>query len=85
VDRALAKSDGERGKELDLPIDIVRCPACGKSVAWAQTPSRPFCSPECKRRDLGNWATESYRIPAEDTEEREPPSDGDDVTPPRRR
>jgi endogenous inhibitor of DNA gyrase (YacG/DUF329 family) len=85
VDRVLAKSDGERRKEFGLPLDIVRCPTCGKSVAWLQTPTRPFCSPECKWRDLGNWATERYRIPAEDTENHETPSDGDDVTPPRRR
>lgn len=72
-----------------MPVDIVRCPVCGKSVAWAQTPTRPFCSIECKQRDLGNWATENYRIAGESLERaedsREDESDGEGVTPPRRR
>lgn len=50
----------------------VYCPACRKEVSWEQNPHRPFCSPECKGRDLGNWATERYRIPAEQA----PESDG---------
>lgn len=69
-----------------MPLDIVRCPACGKSVAWAQTPTRPFCSRECKQRDLGNWATESYRIPAEDAADvSEEKASDPDTKPPRRR
>jgi len=27
---------------------------------------RPFCSERCKLVDLGAWATERYRVPAED-------------------
>ena len=27
---------------------------------------RPFCSQRCKLIDLGQWADESYRLPAED-------------------
>lgn len=35
---------------------------------------RPFCSERCKMIDLGAWAAESYRVPAEDqgSEEEEP-------------
>jgi uncharacterized protein len=33
---------------------------------------RPFCSERCKMIDLGAWATESYRVPAE--EQDEPPA-----------
>ena len=76
-----------------MPLDIVRCPVCGKSVAWGQTPTRPFCSIECKQRDLGNWAAESYRIPevdgSSDGETEDKPDSGntaeDESTPPRRR
>ena len=25
--------------------------------------SRPFCSERCKLIDLGQWATEAYRVP----------------------
>jgi uncharacterized protein len=43
---------------------IVNCPKCGKSVAWSdESAFRPFCSERCKLSDLGEWATESYRIP----------------------
>lgn len=27
---------------------------------------RPFCSERCKAIDLGDWANERYRVPAED-------------------
>jgi endogenous inhibitor of DNA gyrase (YacG/DUF329 family) len=50
----------------------VACPQCGRAVEW--TPAsrwRPFCSERCKMIDLGAWASESYRIPAE-------PADPDD-------
>jgi endogenous inhibitor of DNA gyrase (YacG/DUF329 family) len=46
---------------------VVNCPKCGKSIVWDnRNPFRPFCSERCKLIDLGQWATESYRIP--DTE-----------------
>ncbi|MDN5753305.1 MAG: DNA gyrase inhibitor YacG [Nitrosospira sp.] len=42
---------------------IVNCPQCGKIVAWETgNRYRPFCSERCKMIDLGEWATESYRI-----------------------
>jgi hypothetical protein len=25
---------------------------------------RPFCSERCRNIDLGNWASETYRVPA---------------------
>lgn len=41
----------------------VRCPNCGGDVLWApENPWRPFCSERCKQIDLGAWASESYRI-----------------------
>jgi endogenous inhibitor of DNA gyrase (YacG/DUF329 family) len=56
-----ATSDGPPGKK------IVNCPQCGKSVVWDSTNRfRPFCCERCKMIDLGQWATESYRIPVQE-------------------
>ena len=45
---------------------IVRCPTCRKAVAWGpRSPERPFCSARCRQIDLGEWAAERHRIPAE--------------------
>lgn len=41
------------------------CPQCKKLIKFdANNPFRPFCSDRCKTIDLGNWASESYKIPA---------------------
>ena len=43
---------------------VVNCPQCDEIVEWKETSRfRPFCSERCKLQDLGQWATESYRIP----------------------
>ncbi|MDX1756698.1 MAG: DNA gyrase inhibitor YacG [Marinobacter sp.] len=45
---------------------IVDCPTCKKAVEWdTANPYRPFCSERCKLIDLGAWANEEYRVPAE--------------------
>ncbi len=41
------------------------CPVCKKRTHWDDNPYRPFCSERCKLSDLGNWASEAYRIPGE--------------------
>lgn len=42
----------------------VKCPQCGRLTLYAPTnPSRPFCSERCKLIDLGQWASEGYKIP----------------------
>ncbi len=42
----------------------VACPQCGKASVWTQdNPYRPFCCERCKLVDLGQWASEGYRIP----------------------
>ena len=47
---------------------IVLCPRCGTQVPWdPQNRFRPFCSERCKLIDLGQWATEQYRIPNEES------------------
>jgi endogenous inhibitor of DNA gyrase (YacG/DUF329 family) len=38
------------------------CPACGKASTWLGNAHRPFCSDRCRTIDLGNWATERYRV-----------------------
>jgi endogenous inhibitor of DNA gyrase (YacG/DUF329 family) len=48
---------------------IVNCPNCGKIIVWDKSnPYRPFCSGRCKMIDLGQWASESYRIPDAETD-----------------
>lgn len=42
----------------------ISCPQCGKEMLWdPQNSWRPFCSERCKLIDLGQWASEAYRIP----------------------
>ncbi len=52
---------------------LVVCPTCGMRTEYdPKNPYRPFCSQRCKLIDLGQWATESYRIPeAQPSEEPE--------------
>lgn len=57
----------------DIGERIVRCPACGgDSVYAARNAYRPFCSARCKGIDLGDWASESFRMPAEAPPDDEP-------------
>lgn len=47
-------------------VTEVKCPTCGKPVLWnEQSPFRPFCSKRCQLIDLGEWANEEKRIPAQ--------------------
>ena len=49
----------------------VKCPGCGKPALFAPAnPFRPFCSERCRTSDLGAWASEQYRIPAKEDEEK---------------
>jgi len=50
--------------EIPLKKRLVACPQCGTLVEYStENPFRPFCSKRCKMIDLGEWASESYRIP----------------------
>ena len=56
---------------------VVACPICGAAVPW--TPDsrwKPFCSERCKLIDLGQWAEEKYRVPADEQkpEDESPPT-----------
>ncbi|HTS61145.1 MAG TPA: DNA gyrase inhibitor YacG [Candidatus Acidoferrales bacterium] len=52
---------------------MIRCPICKKEVAPGD-PDFPFCSERCRIIDLGNWASEKYKISAADP----PPEPTDD-------
>lgn len=45
----------------------VRCPACGGPSLYAPANAfRPFCSQRCKLQDLGAWASEQFRMDAQE-------------------
>jgi uncharacterized protein len=42
----------------------VACQGCGEVTEYSPANAyRPFCSERCKLMDLGDWATEKFRIP----------------------
>lgn len=44
---------------------VLQCPNCQKAVEWTELfPFRPFCSERCQVIDLGAWADDRYRVPA---------------------
>ena len=42
------------------------CPICDKPVVTAHA---PFCSRACRDRDLLQWLSDGYRLPAKDDED----------------
>jgi endogenous inhibitor of DNA gyrase (YacG/DUF329 family) len=45
---------------------LVACPQCSTLAEFGpENPYRPFCSERCSLIDLGAWASEGYRVPAE--------------------
>jgi endogenous inhibitor of DNA gyrase (YacG/DUF329 family) len=57
-------------------VKKVACPACGTLAAYGpENRWRPFCSERCKTIDLGDWASERYRVATEEPEEL--PSEGE--------
>ncbi len=42
----------------------IKCPQCGLLTVYKLENSfRPFCSERCRLIDLGQWASENYKIP----------------------
>jgi len=39
-----------------------RCPICKQPTDSEQDQHFPFCSDRCRLTDLGNWASEKYRV-----------------------
>lgn len=57
------------------------CPICKRPTDSATDSDFPFCSERCRVTDLGNWASEKYKVPSQpaiDESESENPQ-----TPPR--
>ncbi|MFZ2854924.1 MAG: DNA gyrase inhibitor YacG [Rhodocyclaceae bacterium] len=53
---------------METPVRKVCCPHCGGESPWsAANKWRPFCSERCKMIDLGAWASESYRVPVQES------------------
>jgi endogenous inhibitor of DNA gyrase (YacG/DUF329 family) len=46
----------------------VPCPRCGTLAPFGKDENkwRPFCSERCKAIDLGDWASERYRVPTQE-------------------
>jgi endogenous inhibitor of DNA gyrase (YacG/DUF329 family) len=40
---------------------MIKCPIC-KTEVVPGSPDFPFCSERCRIIDLGNWASEEYKI-----------------------
>jgi uncharacterized protein len=56
----------------------VPCPSCRRPALYGPAnPWRPFCSERCRSVDLGAWASEQFRVPAE-----APPDDDTAAQPP---
>ena len=46
-------------------LRTVTCPHCKNPAVFAPSnPYRPFCSERCRLIDLGDWASEKFRVPA---------------------
>ncbi|GMV46215.1 MAG: hypothetical protein AMXMBFR66_16130 [Pseudomonadota bacterium] len=57
------------------PERVVTCPACrGPALFAPGNRWRPFCSERCRSVDLGAWASERFRVPAESAPD---PGEGD--------
>jgi endogenous inhibitor of DNA gyrase (YacG/DUF329 family) len=55
-----------------------RCPICKTPTDSEKDSTFPFCSERCQDRDLGNWATEKYKVSEaifDEAEEEFPKSD----------
>ena len=51
---------------------------CKSETKWEENPYRPFCSKECKGKDLGNWATERYKIESNEETPPDPNATGEE-------
>lgn len=53
-----------------MAVRKVRCPQCGAESPYTpDNPWRPFCSERCKQIDLGAWASESYKIAGQQSDD----------------
>lgn len=60
------------------------CPICKKPTGSEKDTDFPFCSERCRVTDLGNWASEKYKVPSRpaidesEPENPQPPSRDED-------
>lgn len=60
---------------------LAACPQCNRLAEYsAANKYRPFCSERCRLIDLGQWASENYRIP-EQGRPQDPNNDFTDTNP----
>jgi endogenous inhibitor of DNA gyrase (YacG/DUF329 family) len=53
-------------------VKPVACPRCGAAAPFGPGNKwRPFCSERCKMIDLGDWASERYRVPTREGPEQD--------------
>jgi endogenous inhibitor of DNA gyrase (YacG/DUF329 family) len=80
--RFMHRATRNRGGDVTRRRELtVACPACRQPAVYGPGNRwRPFCSERCRRIDLGAWASEDYRVPAQS-----PPEHGGDepAEPPR--
>jgi len=50
----------------------LNCPICKQPVDSETNSEFPFCSQRCREHDLGNWATEKYKVAVPMMDESEP-------------
>jgi uncharacterized protein len=50
----------------------LKCPICKRPTDSDKNAEFPFCSVQCRERDLGNWAMEKYKVAAPVMDESEP-------------
>lgn len=62
-------------------LNQVHCPTCRRLTSLVDNPYRPFCCERCKLRDLGNWASERYRIPDRNVDESAAEGEADEDDP----
>ncbi len=64
-------------------VRLVPCPTCGTPSAFAPSNRwRPFCSERCRSVDLGAWASERFRVPADAPPDSPSDAGSDAGTPP---
>ena len=55
------------------------CPLCRRRTTWKANPWRPFCSERCQLTELGTWASEGYRVPAQNLSLPVPSEQSDEI------
>lgn len=54
-------TNGRGHDHNDEPSAAPTCPICGNAVP-REAESFPFCSPRCRKIDLGKWLKEEYKV-----------------------